>query len=89
MTKDYDAAMDAFETIADHLARIKIVAANETLREPSVRVLSQTLVVMGVITQLQRDGRLSECYTNISRGRSSRQILRQRPGYTSSSSRMS
>ncbi|KAL1694073.1 hypothetical protein GGG16DRAFT_48238 [Schizophyllum commune] len=57
VTKDYDAAMDAFETIADHLARIKIVAANETLREPSVRVLSQTLVVMGVITQLQRDGR--------------------------------
>ncbi|KAL1703135.1 hypothetical protein EV121DRAFT_208609, partial [Schizophyllum commune] len=57
VTKDYDAAMDAFETIADHLARIKIVAANETLREPSVRVLSQTLLVMGVITQLQRDGR--------------------------------
>ncbi|KAI5885783.1 uncharacterized protein SCHCODRAFT_02753104 [Schizophyllum commune H4-8] len=57
VTKDYDAAMDAFETIADHLARIKIVGANETLREPSVRVLSQTLVVMGVITQLQRDGR--------------------------------
>ena len=89
MTKDYDAAMDAFETIADHLARIKIVAANESLREPSVRVLSQTLVVMGVITQLQRDGRFSECYTNTARGRSSRQTLRQRLGSTSSSSRMS
>ncbi|KAI5885789.1 uncharacterized protein SCHCODRAFT_01161886 [Schizophyllum commune H4-8] len=57
VTKDYDAAMDAFETIADHLARIKIVGANETLREPSVRVLSQTLVVLGIIAQLQRDGR--------------------------------
>ncbi|KAL1676559.1 hypothetical protein EV122DRAFT_291830 [Schizophyllum commune] len=57
VTKDYDAAMDAFETIADHLARIKIVGANEILREPSVRVLSQTLVVLGIIAQLQRDGR--------------------------------
>ncbi|KAL1727966.1 hypothetical protein EV714DRAFT_275079 [Schizophyllum commune] len=57
VTKDYDAAMDAFETIADHLARIKIVGANLTLREPSVRVLSQTLIVLGIITQLQRDGR--------------------------------
>lgn len=62
VTKDYDAAMDAFETIADHLARIKIVGANSTLREPSVRVLSQTLIVLGIITQLQRDGRFSECY---------------------------
>ncbi|KAL1694061.1 hypothetical protein GGG16DRAFT_110665 [Schizophyllum commune] len=57
VTKDYDAAMDAFETIANHLARIKIVGANSTLREPSVRVLSQTLIVLGIITQLQRDGR--------------------------------
>ncbi|KAI5885798.1 uncharacterized protein SCHCODRAFT_01161903, partial [Schizophyllum commune H4-8] len=57
VTKDYDAAIDAFETIADHLARIRIVGANLTLREPSVRVLSQTLVVLGIIVQLQRDGR--------------------------------
>ena len=55
--------MDAFETIADHLARIKIVGANEILREPSVRVLSQTLVVLGIIAQLQRNGRFSGCYS--------------------------
>ena len=52
--------MDAFETIADHLARIKIVGANETLREPLVRVLSQTLVVLGIIHKLQKDGALRE-----------------------------
>ena len=81
--------MDAFETIADHLARIKIVGANETLREPSVRVLSQTLVVLGIIAQLQRDGRFSECYADVSGAHPSRPTIRQRPGSISSSSHTS
>ncbi|KAI5834020.1 hypothetical protein K523DRAFT_348464 [Schizophyllum commune Tattone D] len=61
--KQYEAAGFAFETIANHLRVIGIVAdcdMTPDLREASVALLAHVLVVLGRITQLQRSGHIVE-----------------------------
>ena len=58
---DYDAVCTAFETMEAHLRIIQPVVEGDlppTLREASVKLLAQILTVLGVITKLQKDGRI-------------------------------
>ncbi|KAL1742746.1 hypothetical protein HDZ31DRAFT_15293, partial [Schizophyllum fasciatum] len=55
------AACEAFETIGRHLRIIEPVAdanIHDLLREASIEVLAQVINILGVITKLQRDGRI-------------------------------
>ncbi|KAL1727979.1 hypothetical protein EV714DRAFT_216136 [Schizophyllum commune] len=58
---DYDAVCTAFETMEAHLRIIQPAVEGDlhpTLREASVKLLAQILTVLGVITKLQKDGRM-------------------------------
>ncbi|TRM57331.1 hypothetical protein BD626DRAFT_465218, partial [Schizophyllum amplum] len=60
---DLDAISDAFDTMAHHLRIVKPVAArdvlkDDALREASVKLLAQILVVLGVIQKVRKQGRL-------------------------------
>ncbi|KAI5885779.1 uncharacterized protein SCHCODRAFT_02693399 [Schizophyllum commune H4-8] len=58
---DYDAVCTAFETMEAHLRIIQPAVEGDlhpTLREASVKLLAQILTVLGVITKLQREGRI-------------------------------
>ncbi|KAI5885324.1 uncharacterized protein SCHCODRAFT_02706840 [Schizophyllum commune H4-8] len=60
--KDFDAIEDAFETMAHHLRIIKTSAApimHVVLREASLKLLVQILAILGVITEMQKSGRLT------------------------------
>ncbi|TRM60931.1 hypothetical protein BD626DRAFT_600801 [Schizophyllum amplum] len=61
VSEDFDAVLDAFDTMEHHLRIIKPIAAvdmHDALKEASVKLLGQILVVLGVITNLQGKGRL-------------------------------
>ncbi|TRM58119.1 hypothetical protein BD626DRAFT_512851 [Schizophyllum amplum] len=61
VSEDFDAALEAFDTIEHHLRTVKFIAARnmpEALREVSVKLLVQIVVVLGVITKLQKTHRL-------------------------------
>ncbi|TRM59685.1 hypothetical protein BD626DRAFT_408708, partial [Schizophyllum amplum] len=61
VSEDFDAVVDAFDTMEHHLHIIKPIAAvgmHEALKEASVKLLGQILVVLGVIANLQKSGRL-------------------------------
>ncbi|TRM57302.1 hypothetical protein BD626DRAFT_439673 [Schizophyllum amplum] len=59
---ELDAISDAFDTMAHHLRILKPAAAHvledDTLREASVKLLAQILVVLGVIRKVWKQGRL-------------------------------
>ncbi|KAL1731682.1 hypothetical protein EV714DRAFT_271481 [Schizophyllum commune] len=66
--KDFDAIEDAFETMEMHLRIIKSnasTAMSAVLREASMKVLVQILDVLGVITEMQKSGRLRAWLRNI------------------------
>ncbi|KAL1702142.1 hypothetical protein EV121DRAFT_282128 [Schizophyllum commune] len=61
--EELDAISDAFDTMVHHLRILKPVAArdllkDEVLREASVKLLAQILVVLGVIQKVRKQGRL-------------------------------
>ncbi|KAL1665580.1 hypothetical protein GGF50DRAFT_52363, partial [Schizophyllum commune] len=61
--EELDAISDAFDAMAHHLRVLKPVAArdvlkDEVLREASVKLLAQILVVLGVIQKVRKQGRL-------------------------------
>ncbi|KAI5885412.1 uncharacterized protein SCHCODRAFT_02719092 [Schizophyllum commune H4-8] len=61
--EELDAISDAFDTMAHHLRILKPVAArdvlkDDALREACVKLLSQILVVLGVIQKVRKQGRL-------------------------------
>ncbi|TRM67283.1 hypothetical protein BD626DRAFT_396123 [Schizophyllum amplum] len=61
--EELDSIVDAFDTIEHHLRVLKPIAArdvlqDEALKETSVRLLAQILVVLGVIQKVRKDGRL-------------------------------
>ncbi|TRM59670.1 ankyrin repeat-containing domain protein [Schizophyllum amplum] len=61
ISEDFDAVVDAFDTMEHHLRIIKPIAAvdmHDALKEASVKLLGQILVVLGVITNLQKNNRL-------------------------------
>ncbi|TRM60938.1 hypothetical protein BD626DRAFT_632101 [Schizophyllum amplum] len=61
VSEDLDAVVDAFDTMEHHLRIIKPIAAvdmHDALKEASVKLLGQILVVLGVITNLQKNNRL-------------------------------
>ena len=60
---DYEAVCTAFKTIEEHLRIVQSVLPDDiydVLRETSVQLLAQILVVMGVIRKIMREGRISE-----------------------------
>lgn len=62
MSDDFDALVDAFDTMEHHLRIVGSIAApdmHETLREASVKLLAQILIVLGTITNLQKISRLN------------------------------
>ncbi|TRM67255.1 hypothetical protein BD626DRAFT_397030, partial [Schizophyllum amplum] len=63
ISEELDSIVGAFDTIEHHLRILKPAAArdvlhDEALREASVKLLAQILVVFGVIQKAQNDGRL-------------------------------
>ncbi|TRM67266.1 hypothetical protein BD626DRAFT_546139 [Schizophyllum amplum] len=63
VSEELDSIVGAFDTIEHHLRILKPAAArdllhDEALREASVKLLAQILVVFGVIQKVQNDGRL-------------------------------
>ncbi|KAL1716229.1 hypothetical protein EV715DRAFT_205722, partial [Schizophyllum commune] len=61
--EELDAISDAFDTMAHHLRILKPVAArcvlkDDALREASVKLLAQILVVLGVMQKVRKQGRL-------------------------------
>ena len=61
--EDYDAVVDAFDTIGHYLRIIQPIASadmNHALREASVSLLAQILATLGMVTKLQQRGRFSE-----------------------------
>ncbi|TRM59680.1 hypothetical protein BD626DRAFT_572363 [Schizophyllum amplum] len=63
VSEDFEAIVDAFDTMEHHLRIVKPIAAvdmHDALKEASVKLLGQILVVLGVITNLQKTRRLLE-----------------------------
>ncbi|TRM56803.1 hypothetical protein BD626DRAFT_617694, partial [Schizophyllum amplum] len=60
VSADYDAIVDVFETMADIVRMVKPISGSrfqDTLREPTVKLFAQILMVLGVVSKLQREGR--------------------------------
>ncbi|KAL1753666.1 hypothetical protein FB107DRAFT_217328, partial [Schizophyllum commune] len=61
--EDYNAVVDAFDTIGHYLRIIQPIASadmNHALREASVRLLAQILATLGMVTKLQQRGRFKQ-----------------------------
>lgn len=61
--EEFDAVGAAFETMRNHLRILQPITRDSidgTLFEASVELLAQILIVLGVITKLQRQGRMSK-----------------------------
>ncbi|KAL1727969.1 hypothetical protein EV714DRAFT_275084 [Schizophyllum commune] len=61
--EDYNAVVDAFDTIGHYLHIIQPIASanmNHALREASVRLLAQILATLGMVTKLQQRGRFKQ-----------------------------
>ncbi|TRM56451.1 hypothetical protein BD626DRAFT_519566 [Schizophyllum amplum] len=62
VTDDFDAVADAFDTMEHHLRMVGSIATagdmHEAVREASVKLLAQLLVVLGTVTNLQKHNRL-------------------------------
>ncbi|TRM67271.1 hypothetical protein BD626DRAFT_396259, partial [Schizophyllum amplum] len=61
--EELDSIVNAFDTIEHHLRVLKPIAArdvlhDEALKETSVKLLAQILVVLGVIQKVRKEGRL-------------------------------
>ncbi|TRM56455.1 hypothetical protein BD626DRAFT_575688 [Schizophyllum amplum] len=61
VSDDFDAILDVFDAMNHHLRIVNVIAMRdmpEALREASVKLLVQILVVLGVVTKLQRTNRI-------------------------------
>ncbi|KAI5885327.1 uncharacterized protein SCHCODRAFT_02644444 [Schizophyllum commune H4-8] len=65
--EDYDSIVDAFDTMEVHLRIITPMPIDHhaALREPSVKLLEQMLVILGLVMRLRRDGRLKRWLQHI------------------------
>ena len=61
--EEYEAVSSVFDTMESHLRIMQPIAPTDidhALREPSVKLLAQILVVLGMVRQLQKEKRIGK-----------------------------